>query len=69
MREPRVLNGLHLIVAHSALRYVSDLVRELSDKVGISKHGGKRLGAVRPDGAANKATSERGAAWPELAKS
>ena len=61
MREPRVLNGLHLVVARSALRYVSDLVRELSDVVGISKRGGKRLGAVRPDGAANKATSERGA--------
>ena len=69
MREPRVLNGLHLVVARSALRYVSDLVRELSDIVGISKHGRKRLVALRPDGAANKATSERGAAWPELAKS
>ena len=69
MREPRVLNGLHLVVARSALRYVSDLVRELSDMVGISEHGGKRLGAVRPDGAANKATSERGATCPELAKS
>ena len=68
MREPRVLNGLHLVVARSALRYVSDLVRELSDMVGISKHGAT-LGAVRPDGAANKATSERGATWPELAKS
>ena len=68
MRELRVLNGLHLVVARSALRYVSDLVRELSDMVGNSKHGGKRLGAVRPDGAANKATSERGATWPELAK-
>lgn len=69
MREPRVLNGLHLVVARSVLRYISDLGRELSDMVGISKHGGRRLGAVRPDGAANKATSERGAAWPELAKS
>ena len=68
MREPRVLNGLHLVVARSALRYVSDLVRELSDMVGNSKHGGKRLGAVRPDGAANKSTSERGATSPELAK-
>jgi hypothetical protein len=44
MREPRVLNGLHLVVARSALRYVSDLVRELSDMVGISKHGGNAWG-------------------------
>ena len=53
MHEPRVLNGLHLAVARSALRYFMDLVGELSNMLGISKHGGKRLGAT----------------WPELAKS
>ena len=69
MREPRVLNGLHLVVARSALSHASDLVRKLSDMMGISKRGGKRLGAGRSVGAANEATSERGATWPELAKS
>ena len=53
MREPKVLNGLHLVVARSALSHASDLVRELSDMMGISKRGGKRLGAGRPLGAAN----------------
>ena len=33
MREPRALNGLHLVVARNVLSRVPDLVRELSNVV------------------------------------
>ena len=67
MREPRVLNGLHLVVARSALSHASDLVRELSDMMGISKRGGKRLGAGGPLGQLMKLRASgalHGLNWP-----
>ena len=67
MREPKVLNGLHLVVARNALSHVSDLVRELSDIVAFLNMPENTWGQGRPLGQLIKLRASgalHGLNWP-----